>query len=194
VSIRISGAKPCTSCASPGVSTKPRGLPFPSQRAWSVVVKPPLDRPSASVARVPFLCRPRSGALGRSCCRSYRQSVPGLPSQPASPAWRRTHPSRPSVASAGRRCSTSRTRPAGGATVSPSAPSTSCLRTSAVIACGRQPRPRSGGYSGPISAHSWSETPIRSPKCCLQKAALNQGPSLRLSFVHESLAVHAPDG
>ena len=34
---------------------------------------------------------------------------------------------------------------------------------------GRQPRPRSAGNRGPISAHSSSETPIRSPKAASKR-------------------------
>lgn len=38
---------------------------FPVAAGMELVVKPPRDRPSASVASVPFLCRLRSDAPGR---------------------------------------------------------------------------------------------------------------------------------
>jgi len=92
------------------------------------VVKPPRERPSASAGPVPFLYQPRSDAPARSCCRSCRRCGPARPSPLASPAWRRTRRSLPSAGSDGTRCSTCHTRPAAGATASPSAPPTSCPR------------------------------------------------------------------
>ncbi len=47
--IRNKGAKPWISCVCPGVRTQPSGRPFASGRAWSLVVKPSRERPSASV-------------------------------------------------------------------------------------------------------------------------------------------------
>jgi hypothetical protein len=72
-------SKAVASLRCPGVRTRPKSLPFPSARRWTLVEKPPWLRPSASsFLGSPFwpplhadglapLCRPRSGHASRSC-------------------------------------------------------------------------------------------------------------------------------
>jgi len=129
--MRNSLKKPWRSCAWPGVATKPRGRPLPSQRAWSLVEKPPRERPSASVSPACFLRLPRSGELAPPCCRSCARHLPWLPCQREFRALRRTRLSLSSAGSGGTPSSTCRKHRAAGATAHPSSPSTACPRKTA---------------------------------------------------------------
>jgi hypothetical protein len=69
------------SCASPSVSTAPMGSPTALQRRWTLVVKPPRERPSAW-NRIPVFRRLRSDAPGSWC---YRSSATRLDRQRCAP-------------------------------------------------------------------------------------------------------------
>ena len=91
-------------------------------------MNPPRDRPSASVSWVPFLCRLHNDVLGPRYYRSCRRCHRGLPFLRTFRASHRTLRFRPTVGSAGTRCSTCHVHRGGGATEHPSAPSTSYLQ------------------------------------------------------------------
>lgn len=71
----INSSKAVASWRWPGVSTRAIGLPWPSARTWTFVLKPPRLRPSASASGVVFLPQRHVGGHGQS---NRRQS--GLPS------------------------------------------------------------------------------------------------------------------
>lgn len=62
--INVSNA--VASCRWPGVSTRVMGLPRPSARTWTFVLKPPRPRPNASASGVVFLPQPRADGRGQS--------------------------------------------------------------------------------------------------------------------------------
>lgn len=92
------------SCCWPGVSKKVIGLPWPSQRRWILVPKPPWLRPKASCSGVLFLPQPR--ADGRAQCSHPQNGSPNppRPACPPAPAVRSAPdptPRRPSSAGSG---------------------------------------------------------------------------------------------
>lgn len=62
----INASKAVASWRWPGVSTKVMGLPRPSARTWTFVLKPPRPRPSASASGVVFLPQRHVGGHGQS--------------------------------------------------------------------------------------------------------------------------------
>lgn len=67
----INSSNTGASWRSPGVSTYVMGLPLPSHRTWTLVEKPPLLRPNASVTGSPFLPLLRADVhVSRSYLRS----------------------------------------------------------------------------------------------------------------------------
>ena len=113
------------------MATKPSERPLASHRAWSLVVNPPRNRPSASVSWISFLCQLHSDVLGLLCCRSCRRRCLAPPNRQAFRALRRTRQSPLIVGSGERRCSTCDIRPANDAIARLSAPSKTCLRSTA---------------------------------------------------------------
>ena len=75
----INSLKAIVSWRSPGVSTYVIGLPLPSQRTCTLVEKPPLLLPKASVCGSPFLPLLRAGEhVSRSYLQSGFPTLPGL--------------------------------------------------------------------------------------------------------------------
>ncbi len=75
----INSSKIGASWRSPGVSTYVIGLPLPSHRTCTLVEKPPLLRPKASVTGSPFLPLLRAGEhVSRSYLRSGFPTLPDL--------------------------------------------------------------------------------------------------------------------